>query len=448
MRCVLFLLLLGLASDVRAQPADQAATVTLTLEEAIERGVKTSARVREVSARADAAAAVADSRRAQSLPQVAAQAGYTRTNHVEAFSVPSPGSAVPRILYPDIPDNYRSRLDLQWTFYNGGRLAAFERAAHSESEALAVERRVTEGDLRLDIARAYWTLVAAIEQLRVVEQSIERTETHLRDARNRLDAGVIAPHEVLAVETQQARQELLAIQARGNRDVAEADLGRLTGIPRARIEPISPLALPSAAGAKDGAADAMVKQAAAQRSEREALLRRVAAADARQQAAEAGRSPTIGVGGGFDYARPNPRIFPREGAWRTSWDASINLNWPLFDGGRTRAEVAEASASARAVRARLEEFDSMLDVEVRQRRIELTTSLAAIASAEQGVLSAAEARRVAGERFLAGVATNAEVLDAQVALLQAELDRAQAFTSVRIAQARMTRALGEGPAAP
>ena len=448
MRCVLFLLLLTLASGVQAQPADQPATVALTIEEAIERGLKTSARVREASARIEAATAVIDSRRAQSLPLIAAQAGYTRTNHVEAFSVPSPGSAVPRILYPDIPDNYRSRLDLQWSFYNGGRLAAFERAAENESEALTAERRVTEGDLRLDIARAYWTLVAAIEQQRVVEQSIERTQTHLNDARVRLDAGVIAPHEVLAVETQQARQELLAIQARGNRDAAEADLGRLTGIRRARIEPISPLALPAAASAAAAAADAMVKQAEAQRGEREALLRRVAAADARQEAAEAGSSPTIGVAGGVDYARPNPRIFPREGAWRTSWDASINVNWPLFDGGRTRADVAEASASARAVRARLEEFDSLLDVEVRQRRIDLTTSMAAIASAEQGVVSATEARRVAGERFLAGVATSADVLDAQVALLQAELDRAQAFTSVRIAQARMTRALGEGAAAP
>jgi outer membrane protein TolC len=446
MRSVLVFLLLASASDARAQPSDQAA-VKLTLEDALERGVQTSARVREAAARVDAATAVVDSRRAQSLPQIAAQAGYTRTNHVEAFSVPSPGSTVPRILYPDIPDNYRSRLDLQWSFYNGGRLAAFERAAYRESEALVADRRVTEGDLRLDIARAYWTLVAAIEHVRVVEQSIVRTQTHLNDARSRLDAGVIAPHEVLAVETQQSRQELLAIQARGNRDAAEADLGRLTGIPRSRIEPISPLAVPLAAGETDPA-DAMVKQAEAQRAEREALLRRVAAAEARQQAAEAGSSPTIGVGGGFDYARPNPRIFPREGAWRTSWDASINVNWPLFDGGRTRAEIAETSASARAVRARLEEFDSMLDVEVRQRRIELTTSLAAIASAEQGVAAASEARRVAGERFLAGVATSADVLDAQVALLQAELDRAQAFTSVRIAQARMARALGEGRPVP
>ena len=165
-------------------------------------------------------------RRAQSLPQIAAQAGYTRTNHVEAFSVPSPGSTVPRILYPDIPDNYRSRLDLQWSFYNGGRLAAFERAAYRESEALVADRRVTEGDLRLDIARAYWTLVAAIEHVRVVEQSIVRTQTHLNDARSRLDAGVIAPYYLLSGAT-------LA------RDVAAGELvtlADLDGVPAAALD--------------------------------------------------------------------------------------------------------------------------------------------------------------------------------------------------------------------
>ena len=62
--------------------------------------------------------------------------------------------------------------------------------------------------------------------------------------------------------------------------------------------------------------------------------------------------PTVAVGGGVDYARPNPRIFPREAAWNASWDASINVNWPLFDGGRTRADIAEtAAASARAPRS-------------------------------------------------------------------------------------------------
>ena len=44
--------------------------------------------------------------------------------------------------------------------------------------------------------------------------------------------------------------------------------------------------------------------------------------------------PQVSLGGGYDYARPNPRIFPRADRWDDSWDASVNLTWSLWDGGR------------------------------------------------------------------------------------------------------------------
>ena len=128
------------------------------------------------------------------------------------------------------------------------------------------------------------------------------------------------------------------------------------------------------------------------------------------------------MGGGVDYARPNVRIFPREEAWKSSWDASVNVSWPVFDGGRARSEAAEAVAGQRALEERLADVDAALPVEVR---------------------SATEARRVLGERFAAGVATSTDVLDAQVALLQAELDRTQGIANARLADARLARALGQ-----
>jgi outer membrane protein TolC len=435
---IVVVLLLAAAAQVRAQ-APQAAVITLTLDEALDRGVPASARLREMAARSDGAVAVVEQRRAASQPQLMVQAGYTRTNHVTPFALPVPGAGPLQPLYPDIPDNYRSRLDLQYPLYNAGRFTALEQAARSESVAATADERTVRADLSLEIARAYWTLVTAIEQLRVVEQSIAAIQAHLNDARRRLDAGIVAPHEVLAVEAQEAREQLMAIQARGNRDVAEADLARLIGMPQARIQPSSPLGPPTRLTAGP---ESLVAEAASRRSEREALTQRLSAAEERTRAAEAAGGPTVSAVAGFDYARPNPRIFPREGAWHTSWDAGVNVGWPLFDGGRNRAEVAETSAATRAMRARIDEFDAVLGVEVRRAITELTSSIAAIGTAEQGIRAAAEARRVANERFLAGVATSAEVLDAQVALLQAELDRTQALASGRVAEARVIRAVG------
>ena len=95
------------------------------------------------------------------------------------------------------------------------------------------------------------------------------------------------------------------------------------------------------------------------------------------------------------------------------------------------------------VASALADFDAQVALEVRQRQLELDVGRAAQSSRRTtAIASAAEARRVVSERFAAGVATSTEVLDAQVALLQAELDRTRALANVRLAEARLARALG------
>lgn len=412
----------------------------LTLEDAVRRGLETSHRLAEAIALSEAAGAGVGQRHAAALPQVQGQGGYTRTNHVEPFGILMPNNQL-RVIYPDIPDNFRARLDLQWPIYTGGRVEALERLARIEADASVDEIATARADLTLEITRAFWALVTAREALRVVEEAVRRIDAHLLDARNQLAAGLVPPSDVLRVEAQQSRQRMLTIQAGASRDVAEAELARLVGAPGGT--PIEPAATLDVAPAGADTVDVLVTLARQRRPERAALASRVDATGEQERAAAAGTKPTIAVGGGFDYARPNPRIFPRQEAWNTSWDASVNVGWPIFDGGRARSEIAFAAASARAARARLADFDASIGVEVRQRLSEVVSSRAAIDAATDGVRSATEARRVIGERFTAGVAISTDVLDAQVALLQAELDRTQAVASARLADARLARALGQ-----
>ena len=156
----------------------------------------------------------------------------------------------------------------------------------------------------------------------------------------------------------------------------------------------------------------------------------------------ASNKPTVAVGAGYDYARPNARIFPRQRAWQESWELSVNVNWAFLDFGRTKAQVAEAAAAATATRERLAEFDSVVSADVRQRMLDLDSSLAVVRAASDAVRSATDARRVVGDRFTAGVATSTDVIVAQVAMLENELTRTRALASVRLAEARLHRALG------
>jgi outer membrane protein TolC len=434
---IIFLIALSLAArSVQAQDA----VLRLTLDDAIARGVANSQRLAELEARKEGAEAAEAGRAAAALPLVGLVGGYTRTNHVQEFSIAAPGQPV-RVIYPDVPDNVHVRLDVQWPIYSGGRTDALRRAARAERDAAGEDVAAARSDLRLEITRAFWAVVTAGETERVLARSLDGMAAHVSDLRSRLEQGFIPPSELLSVEAQRSRQRLLAIEARNTRAIVEADLRRLLGIQtEGRIEPIAALELPESA---EPAADILIADARAHRAERRALERRVEASQARGNAASDQKRPQIGVAGGYDYARPNPHIFPRIGEWRDSWDVSVNISWLLWDGGRRHAEQAEASAGARAAASRVAEFDRQTAFEVRQRRLEVDSSRAAIAAASDGVRSATEARRVLGERFSAGVATSSELLDAEVAVLQAELDRTRALANARLAEARLARGVGK-----
>jgi outer membrane protein TolC len=356
-----------------------------------------------------------------------------RTNHVDEFALALPDQPL-RVLYPDVPDNYSSRFDLQWPIYSGGRPQALERAAAAERDAATFDVSAARADLRLEVTRAFWALVTARQTEEVVARSLESTDAHVADLRSRFEQGLIPPNEVLSAEAQRSRQRLLAIEAGNVRGVAEADLRRLIGEDRSL--PIEPVVLADLRDADTAAAGVP------SRSEQRAIASRIGASRERERAVAAGARPQISLGAGYDYARPNPRIFPRLDAWRDSWDVSFHVNWNLWDGGRRRAEQAEAAAGTRALVARAAEIDRDIAFEVQQRRLELDSAGAAIPVAAEAVAAAVESRRVVGERFAAGVATSTDVLDAQTAVLQAELDHSRAIANARLARARLERALG------
>ena len=437
------LIILGGAA-AHAQPS---APIRLTVVDAVTRAFDASHRLAEIRARERGAQAAVRGAQAGEKPIASASAGYSRTNHVEEFGIFQGG--VGRVIYPDIPDNVTSRVSVQWPIYTSGRVDALERAAQAEVQALGADLDTARADLRFETVRAYWAAATAREAARVIAESMGRAEAQLKDARQRFDVGLIPPNEVSSLEAQHSRERAQLIEARNIVENTSIDLRRLIG---AEADAVIELAdgLTGAAGSPSrpevatvDAASAAVKEALTQRPERKALTLRIGVAEAREQAALAASRPTIAVGGGYDFANPNPRIFPRESAWQDSWDASVNVTWPFFDSGRSRAQAAEAAAIAAATRERLRDLDTVIAADVRQRLLDVESAQAMVEAATDAVRSATEARRIVGDRFAAGVATSTDVLVAQVALLEIELARTRAQASVKLAEARLQRVVGK-----
>jgi outer membrane protein TolC len=413
--------------------------VRLTPDSAVEMALAASHRVAESAARIDAARAAVDGRAAADNPILNLLAGYTRTNHVDEYGIQIPGMP-PKVIYPDVPDNWRARVDVQWPVYTSGRLSALERAAAADLDATDRDARAVRADIRLDATRAFWMLYTAREAVRVVEESLARVEAHLKDIQAMKSVGLVAPNDVLTVEARRSRERVFLIESQNARDVAEADLRRATGLAAGTRIELDILPAPFSTGPAD--VSALVEAARQNRPERQALELRVQATEQRRMAAASAQKPTMALVGGADYARPNQRIFPRAAEWNPSFDVGVTVAWNAWDGGRAKADVAEADANRRAAAERLAELDRMIEFEVTQRVLDLTSAQASVGAAQDGERAASEAHRVVTDRFKAGLISNSDVLDAQVALLVAQLDVTRAQTAVRLALARLDRTLG------
>lgn len=432
------LLILALAAPA---PPDAAApeTLRLTLEQARERAAQASARLGQLRALEQSSEAGLRGARAGRLPQLDLAAGYTRQSHVPEFSVVLPGTGVLPV-FPDIPDNWRARAALGLPLYTGGRLTAAIEAAQRQLDASGKDTQAARADLRLEAAVAFWVLVNGRESVRVLSEGLAAYDQHLQDARNRVEQGLAATNELLAVQVERDRAELQRLQASSAARAAEANLQRLLDLPSTTaIEPVPGEAVAPPPGLDR---EALAQAALLARPELEAARARLQAAEAAVRVQRAARLPQATLFGGFDYARPNPRILPQTDSWNDTWSVGVSVGFTAFDGGRISAAAAQAQAQAEAVRQQALDLERRVRLEVAQRVLDVETAAAARGVAEQGLASARENVRVARDRYREGVIPSSELLDAETGLLRAGLSLTEAENSLRLSLDGLDRAVG------
>ena len=123
----------------------------------------------------------------------------------------------------------------------------------------------------------------------------------------------------------------------------------------------------------------------------------------------------------------------------------MTLQWNVWDWMTASTQTAQAQATVRQAEAWIEQLTNAVRLEVTQyaRRVDDAREL--VGAAQTGVRAADESRRVVREKFDRGTASTTEVLDAEVALLQARLSLTRAGSEFRMNDARLRRALGERP---
>ncbi len=161
-----------------------------------------------------------------------------------------------------------------------------------------------------------------------------------------------------------------------------------------------------------------------------------AIARAQLAAAQGAKQPQAILSGAYTRTQELPPLDPNVYA------SGLTVTYPLSTGGALEARTALAEANLRGAQATYERMKQQVVFTAEQAYLQALLAAESVAAAQRAVASANESLRVARIRFTAGVASRLDVLQAEVAVANAEQTLVQAQTGVANAQAGLNAVLG------
>jgi len=291
---------------------------------------------------------------------------------------------------------------------------------------------------------AFYRWVRARLQLVIADAAVAQSKAHLADVMQLREVGRVPQADALRVEAQLAAAELLRARALEARAVQLQKLQTLLHAAGAEEPAIGEDVRGTLAPLPDGLQSSRwVDRAMDQRPELQALAASTASLVDQANAQLGGIYPRLEAVGSATTANPNPRFFPPQDRYDTTWALGLQLGWSPTEAWATSAARSALEAQARKAATDEKQARDALRDEVVSAVEALRSSEVAVESSARGLRSAEESYRQRSELYRNGRATSVELTDAETALTQARLDRIDALLDRRVARARLLQAAGE-----
>ena len=411
----------------------------LSLDECIQVGLENSRGIHTAKMKVVSADAKIDEINSQMLPSLNFNAIYTRLSKINPYAITTPFGTF--YLTQNIPNNYRLQLTLSQPVFTGFRLSSTHKIAELNSLASREDLSQTEQQLILNIKNFYWSLFKANKIKEVVDENVGQIKAHLKDGENLFDQGLATKNDVLKVKVQLAEAQLRQIDAQNSVKLAMTNLANIIEIPltteiqvqdtvTAKLETIEDLEI-------------LKEKAAGNRPELKAMDYRVKAGETGIDIAQSGWFPQIYLNGNYHYDNPNQRYFPIQEKFKNSWDVNVTLSFDIWNWNKTGSQTEQAKADFEQAKDSYKLLNDAVALQVTQSYLNLVQAKEKLSVSEFSVEQAEENYRVTSELFKQGLILNSELLDVEVALLQAKTNYVQTLVDYELAKANLERAVGE-----
>jgi len=358
-------------------------------------------------------------------PKVTASAFYTRVNRDRVGIQP----------IMQYTEESLGQVKLKQLLYDGGRTRYNGLAASKAADAQRDSAEASRLDTVYAVSQAYYRVLEARELLRVGENARSQREAFFKLTDSYQKAGKATRVESLKAEAQLLDAERSLVQAREALRISELILKKTIGI---GIESRINIAdgLPETF-AEPGNDDVLLSQMYENNPDLKKSAQFKEQARLSIDSASGAYLPEISLQGSYGYRDRDV------GGSGEEWLAGVFLEWSLFEGGITRAQVGKARARFREVEWGDKAVQDQVQVDLRQAVADIRTALASIRSSKRLVEAQDEAYQAIVEFYKRGKATYIEVLTAETDVTQAKAAYVQAVGDYQSASARLDRVTGK-----
>jgi len=412
--------------EVSAQPID------LTLDDAIQRGLRNNLGI-ILSGKQTAAA------RAQRLSQLQSLLPSIDVSGKETLmqaDLPAEGLRIPG--FPKVigPFGYTDvRASASWSAVNIPSLRNYLAARHNFAAAELSAQDARELVI-LTVGNAYLLALADETRVSSVQAQVATAKVSLDQASAAHQAGVAPLLDELRsrVDSQSLEQQLIV--ARNNLEKDKLALARVIGLPLAQSFNLADKAPYAVFDQID--IEAALHQAHLNRKDLAAMVEQVKAAGEQRKAATAQRLPTFTATA--DYGDIGTTLAHSHG----TGDASGALTVPLFDEFALRGQALAAQAQLDTRQAELSDKNAQIDADVRDALLDIVSAGKQVEVARSSVQLANEALSEAQQRYANGVSDNLAVSQAEQSVAQANDQYVTSLYRHNVAKLSLARALGAG----
>ena len=437
-------------------PAIAQQKMSLTIDQAIQIGMDNSKALRTSQFKVDAADARASELYTFGLPSLKFNGTYSRLSAVDPTVIPFPMSGiVDNTPFPghvsliptlyqfgaNLVNSYGLKGTIQQPLYTGGKISGAANAAEYLSDATKEDYKKDKAETVYNIKATYWNLYRAIEFNKFVDENVDQIKSHAKDADNLFRQGMLTNNDVMKVQVQLSDALVRQIDAKNGVKLSMYALNNALGLPlQTEIEVSSSIQVNDRSWE---AVDQLINKAFEKRPEVLGMNARVKAGESGLTSARGGWWPQIYLIGNYNYMRPNPRIFPTVDQFDKTWDITLSLSFDIWNWWQTGYQANQAQAQLAQAQEGLSMMKDGVMLEVTQSYLGVNQAKERKAVSEQGVKQAEENYRIMNDKFKKGLAPNSELLDAEVALLQAKLNLTQSLVDYELSMARLSKSIGE-----